>query len=72
MNPLKIVFEPKSLSSFLVVTGVIFKAMAGLFLGVSPEQSIYFSDLGDTILRIGLIAWACFFVPAFVRNVRKL
>ena len=72
MDFLKIVFQPKSLTSFLVVVGIIFIMISGFSLDISENMSSFFLSWGKIILIIGLLGWAFFIIPAIIRNIRGL
>ena len=71
LNFIKILFQPKSLTSFLVAVGVIFLFVSGLTLEISEKTSEYFSSWGNILLIIGLIGWGFFIIPAILRNLGK-
>ena len=72
MDFLKIIFQPKSLTSFLVVIGTIFIMISGVTLEISEATSSFFLSWGTLILIIGLVGWAFFIIPAIIRNIKGL
>ena len=72
MNLFKIIFQPKSLTSFLAVVGIFFIMISGFTLDISENMSSFFLSWGKILLVIGLLGWAFFIIPAIIRNIKGL
>lgn len=69
---IKVIYEPKSVVSLLVVSGIIFIFFSGVAMPWNTSVAQFFEKWGKIFLTIGLAGWAFFILPTIIRNLQKL
>ena len=69
---LKVFYEPRGVTSLLVVCGTFFIFLSGMAMPWNTVVAQFFEKWGKILLTVGLAGWAFFIIPAIIRNIQKL